>query len=129
VSQDLGCKFLCEHTEAMATCMFHITRLLVMSFTEAAATIMIQRLPATSCNGGYGHIHALSTLCYVFRRKLRLRSRFTRINFHHDLGWSLATKIAFIPSKSISSTGLYQVCWMGSHEELPQLHPESLHSG
>jgi hypothetical protein len=117
VSQDSGFKFLYEHTEATATCMFHITRLLVMCFTEATATIMMHRLPVTSCNVGYGHVHTLSTSCYEFRWKLRLHSRLIRINFHRDLGWLLATKIAFIPTKSIRSTGLYQVCWIGSHEE------------
>jgi hypothetical protein len=44
VSQDSGCKFFCEHTEATATCMFYINRLLVMSFTEATAMIMIHQL-------------------------------------------------------------------------------------
>jgi hypothetical protein len=48
VSQDSDCKFLCEHTEAMATCMFYINRLLVMSFMEAAATVMIHRLLVAS---------------------------------------------------------------------------------
>jgi hypothetical protein len=91
--------------------------------------IMIHQLLITSCNVGYGHVHALSTSCYGFRRKLRGRSRSIRIDFRHDLGWSLATMIAFIPTKSIHSTGLYPVCWMGLHEELLRLHPESLHSG
>jgi hypothetical protein len=44
VSQDSGCKFLCEHTEAMAMCIFHINRLLVMNFTEATATFISYRL-------------------------------------------------------------------------------------
>jgi hypothetical protein len=44
VSQDLGCKFLYEHTEATATCMFHINRLLIMSFTEVMATFISYRL-------------------------------------------------------------------------------------
>jgi hypothetical protein len=35
VSQDSDYKFLCEHTEATATCMFYINRPLVTSFTEA----------------------------------------------------------------------------------------------
>jgi hypothetical protein len=41
MSQDSDCKFHCEHTEATATCMFYINRLLVMSFTEATATPML----------------------------------------------------------------------------------------
>jgi hypothetical protein len=48
VSQDSDCKFLCEHTEATATCMFYINQLLVMSFTEATATFMIHRLLVVS---------------------------------------------------------------------------------
>jgi hypothetical protein len=44
VSQDSDCKFLCEHTEATATCMFYINQLLFMSFTEATTTFMIHRL-------------------------------------------------------------------------------------
>jgi hypothetical protein len=48
VSQDPDCKFLCEHIEATATCMFYINRPLVMSFMEATATIMIHRLLVAS---------------------------------------------------------------------------------
>jgi hypothetical protein len=48
VSQDSDCKFLHEHTEATATRMFCINRLLVMSFTEATATFMVHRLLVAS---------------------------------------------------------------------------------
>jgi hypothetical protein len=61
VSQDSDCKFLCEHMEATASCMFYINRLLVMSVTEATATIMMRRLLVASFGGGYGHVHAFST--------------------------------------------------------------------
>jgi hypothetical protein len=44
VSQDLGCKSLCEHTEATAMCTIYINRLPVMNFTEATATFMSYRL-------------------------------------------------------------------------------------
>jgi hypothetical protein len=47
VPQDSDCKFFCEQTEATATCMFSINRLLVMSFTEATATFMVHRLLVT----------------------------------------------------------------------------------
>jgi hypothetical protein len=44
VPQDSGCKFLCEHTEATATCIIYINRLPVMNFTEAPATFISYRL-------------------------------------------------------------------------------------
>jgi hypothetical protein len=34
--------------------------------------------------------------------------------------------IAFFPTSSIRSIGLYLTCWMGSHEELFRLRPVSL---
>jgi hypothetical protein len=48
VSQDSDCKFFCKHTKAAATCIFYINQPLVMSFTEATATIMIHRLLVAS---------------------------------------------------------------------------------
>jgi hypothetical protein len=73
---------------------------------------MFYQLLAMSFDGGYGHIHASqeSTSC-------------------HDLGWSFAMTIAFFPTSSIRSIGLYLTCWTGSYEELFRLRPESLHSG
>jgi hypothetical protein len=44
VPQDLGYKFLCEHTEATATCIIYINRLPVMDSTEAPATFISYRL-------------------------------------------------------------------------------------
>jgi hypothetical protein len=44
VPQDSGCKFLCEHTEATATCIIYINRLSVMNFTEAPATFISYQL-------------------------------------------------------------------------------------
>jgi hypothetical protein len=51
MSQDSGCKFICEHTEATATCMFYIIRLPVMTLTEAMATSMLYRLLAMTFDG------------------------------------------------------------------------------
>jgi hypothetical protein len=42
--QDSGCKSLCEHTEATATCNIYTNRLLVMNFMEATATFISYRL-------------------------------------------------------------------------------------
>jgi hypothetical protein len=44
VPQDSGCKFLYEHTEAVATCSTYINRLLDMNFMEATATFIYYRL-------------------------------------------------------------------------------------
>jgi hypothetical protein len=44
VPQDSGCKFLCEHTEATATCVIYINRLPIMNFMEAPATFITYRL-------------------------------------------------------------------------------------
>jgi hypothetical protein len=44
VLQDLGCKFLCEHTEATATCIIYINRVPIMNVTEAPATFISYRL-------------------------------------------------------------------------------------
>jgi hypothetical protein len=44
VSQDSGCKSLCEHAEAAATCNIYINRLLVMNFMEATAMFISYRI-------------------------------------------------------------------------------------
>jgi hypothetical protein len=124
VSQVSDCKFLYEHTDATATCMFYVNRLLAMSLTKATAMFMSYRLLVISCNGDYGHVHILSTSCY---EEASAPFMPYTIDFRHDLEWSLATTIALCPKISIRSTGLYLVCWMSSHEERFRLHPESLH--
>jgi hypothetical protein len=66
------------------------------------------------------------SLDFMSWRRPRLRSSSPRLDFRRDLGWSPA--IAPTPTKSIRSTGLHPVRWKGSHDELPRLHPERLHS-
>jgi hypothetical protein len=44
VPQDSGCKFLQEHTEAMATYTIYINQLLVMNYMGATATSITYRL-------------------------------------------------------------------------------------
>jgi hypothetical protein len=51
VSQDSGCKFLCEYTEATATCMFYINRLLAMSLAKATAMTTLYRLLSMTFDG------------------------------------------------------------------------------
>jgi hypothetical protein len=73
---------------------------------------MFYRLHVISLGRGYGHVHALyeSTFAVTFDGRLR-------------------RLIAFFPTSSIRSIGLCLTCWMGSHEELFRLRPESLHLG
>jgi hypothetical protein len=49
--QNSDCKFLYEHTEATATCMFYINRHLVARLTEATVTSLLYRLLAMTLDG------------------------------------------------------------------------------
>jgi hypothetical protein len=71
VSQDSDCKFLCEHTEATATCMFYINQLLVMIFTEATTKFMIHRLLITSLTEATATSMLYRLLAMTFDGRLR----------------------------------------------------------
>jgi hypothetical protein len=109
VPQDSGCNFLHEHTKATATCSIYINRLLVVNCTEATATFISYRLRVRMDP---------SALFKSSINRLPPRPRMVACD---------SSRI--FPNKSIHSNGLYPVCWKGSHEELPRLHPESLNSG
>jgi hypothetical protein len=64
---------------------------------------MPYRLLVISCNGGYGHVHILSTSCHEEASALLMPYT---IDFRCDLGWSPAKIIALCPTISIRSTGL-----------------------
>jgi hypothetical protein len=93
--------------EAMATCSIYINQLLVMDFTEATTTFISYR------------DHVLTEASAPFLPSTnRLPPR----------PWMVA-RYCIYSNKVDPFDWFILVCWMGSREELPRLHPESLHSG
>jgi hypothetical protein len=82
----------------------------------------------TSCRdsyGGYCHVHILLTSFFdgILRSAQILYIPISTAT----LDGRTQQQSHFSPTYSIRSTGLYPVCWMSSHKELPRLHPAWLH--
>jgi hypothetical protein len=94
----------------------------------------------SGCKFLYEHTEATAT-CIIYINQLHMMNfteapaTFISSCFDGSLGsvhiFYESTSAATLDesTRSIRSTGLYPVCWMGSQEELPRLHPESWHSG